>query len=345
MVRGWLGLAGVAVGIAVLGWLVSSARAPATGPERRHVPTHRAAQEAAGPDLARWRAAGLREHEIDTLLFASVEREALARVPNPWETYWHSGRDAALRYALGVAAAYERVRRELEALRGPAARHLPAFARAFRPLDAELGFLSSEEQIELQARRLEARAHEHVSPSGAPAAVRADPALDFLTPAAAFEVRLRQSVEAEQLRDAGVDLDEAGFREALALLLEMRGERDLSSYLRAAEALRSLLGPSAFLRVQAASDPLFALIASVARAHGQDESAVEAAYAAVDEAQRALLAAAAASPNGHPEPSEAAAVARREREQLAAAVGETTAAAIADAQARLRREQNASGGL
>jgi hypothetical protein len=341
MVRSWAGIAVTALGIGVLGWLGSSADAPAPAPEGAQAPRQLAAADAAH-NLARWREAGLSQREIDTLLFAAVESVALAQVVNPWDTYWRSGRGAALSYARGVAAAYGQVRRELETLRGAAARDVPEFARAFRPLEAEFGFLSSDEQVELQARRLQAQTGAGTQPpaSSAPSPVPVEPALDFLVPAAAFEVRLRQSVEAEQLRGAGLELDERSFREALAQLFEMRGAQRLASHLRARRALRALLGESAFLRVQAVRDPQFAIVAGVVRAHGADDSAVEAAYAAIDEAQSAWLEAAAASRNGQPEPAAAGAIARREREELIAAVGEETAAAIADARARMRGRQN-----
>lgn len=100
------------------------------------------------------RAADLTEHEVKTLLFAQLERAALGDIGSPWAKYWEVT-DPALDYAVAVSAAYEAIRAALRERFGVGAEDSPEFQRAFRPLQAQLPFLSSVEQVELQNRRLE----------------------------------------------------------------------------------------------------------------------------------------------------------------------------------------------
>jgi hypothetical protein len=284
-------------------------------------------------DFARWLALGLDRHEAKRLLFATVEASAVAAIQSPWERYWQPG-DPAAEYASALQEAYGRVRRELERELGAEAPASSEFHRAFRPLDAQFAFLSGPEQIELQQRRLRARnrsvpmAAMAAATEHSVAATSAGVSLDFLAPPAAFEVTLRDSPRAEQLRSSGVELEEHEFRETFALLEQADVAGDLAAQAATQQRLRTLLGAQRFAAVAAVRDPLFAIVTRVAREHGLDRVASTAAYEVLSDAQGQLLDLAAARIDGERAATAAATIAAKERERLDAAVGETVAAAI-----------------
>lgn len=293
--------------------------------------------------LARLHARGLSEHETRQLVFAELEEGALEAIDNPWSEYWR-GANPALVYAQRLEGAYAALRSELEHRFGAGARRMPEFARAFRPLDAELGFLASEEQVEVAARRLRARsdalAESDVALTSVPASPPAATAieLEFLTPAAALEVRLRGSPLANQLRRSGVELSEEEFRAAFSLLDEAE-TADLETHVAARRSLRRLLGDERFLRLVAERDPQYRVIARVGRERGLDDAGIAAAYEAVASAQEALLDLAA----GRGALADAEAIAAKERERLSAAVGDEAAAAMLAARAELHLALARSG--
>ena len=298
---------------------------------------------AADGGFARWLALGLDRHEAKRLLFATVEAAAVAAIESPWERYWQRG-DPAAEYAGALLEAYGRVRRELERELGAEAAASPEFRRAFRPLDAQFAFLSGPEQIELQQRRLRARGGSIAEPATAAvtasalASTTVGVSLDFLAPAAAFEVTLRDSPRAEQLRSSGVELEEHEFREAFALLEQADRAGDLAAHAATQQRLRTLLGAQRFAAVAAVRDPLFAVVTRVAREHGLDQTASTAAYEVLSDAQGQLLDLAAGRIDGERAATAAATIAATERERLDAAVGEAAAAAI-----RAAREESYVG--
>ncbi len=294
-------------------------------------------------DRERPRERRLNEHEARQLAFAELEEAALRGIDNPWDEYWR-GANPALAYAKRLQSAYAALRQELERRFGVGARRMSEFARAFRPLDAELGFLASEEQIEIAARRLRAQAGAVADTDAAAADLAASPpggaaiGLEFLTPAAALEVRLRASPLAEQLRRSRAELSEEEFRAAFALL-DAAEPRDLKAHVVARRSLRRLLGDERFFRLVAERDPQYQVVAAVGREHGLDETRVASAYEAVAGTQEALLDLAA----GGGAFVDAEAIAAKERERLTAVVGEDVAAAMLTARAELQLALARSG--
>jgi len=319
--------------VALLGlWLAGSQHelaAPAAAPRRSQSPPP---AEADG-DYGRWRKLGLDEHEAKRLLFATLETRALGAIESPWERYWQSS-DPGAAYALRLLEAYGRVRREIEREMGTAASASPEFSRAFRPLDAQFSFLSGSEQIELQQRRLgtgeRGRAIEcsEALVVGVDAAPEPGVSLDFLAPAAAFEVALRESPRSEQLRRSRASLDEHEFRETFVLLERADSTADLAVHAATRQRLRTLLGAQRFAAVAAPRDPLFAIVARVGRERGLDPALLSTAYEVLNDAQGQLLDLAVARVDGERAAGGAAAIAATERERLDAAVGEVVATAI-----------------
>lgn len=270
------------------------------------------------------------DDEAATLLLAALEARELGAIDNPWDRYW-SAREPRLAHAEAVRDAYGRIRAELVRRYGDAAAAMPQFARAFRPLDAEAGFLSSTEQLELQRRRLAAaveQSGQSAQPLDSGRAVQGGVELDFLLPAAALEVRLRQSPLAAQLRASGVDFDEHEFRSAFEILERANATPDIRARVATTHALTELLGTDRAATVLSVRDPLWPMTERIAREHGRDVAAAKAAYAALSEAQQQLLelaldphdaAAVAASVNG---------ITERERNRLADALGEAGAEAL-----------------
>ena len=327
-------LANIALLVLWLGGTQREVKVPDGAPRHSEVPT----LEATKGDFARWLALGLERHEAKRLLFATLEVAAVAAIESPWERYWQRG-DPASEYARGLQKAYGRVRQELEHELGAEAAASPEFYRAFRPLEAQFAFLSGPEQIELQERRLRSRersaAASEIGMPGRPAATQRFQAatasgvpLDFLAPAAAFEVTLRDSPRAEQLRRSGIELEEHEFREAFALLEQADSAGDLVAQAATQQRLRTLLGAQRFAAVAAVRDPLFDVVMRVAREHGLETTKSAAAYEVLSDAQGQLLDLAAAQIEGERAATAAATIAAAERGRLEAAVGETAAAAI-----------------
>jgi hypothetical protein len=291
--------------------------------------------EASEGDFARWLALGLERHEAKRLLFATLEIAAVAAIKSPWERYWQPG-DPAAEYARALQEAYGRVRQELEHELGAEAAASPEFYRAFRPLEAQFAFLSGPEQIELQERRLRSRERRTAAPeTGIPAASQrfqhataGGVPLDFLAPAAAFEVTLRDSPRSEQLRQSGIELEEHEFREVFALLEQADSAGDLAAQAATQQRLRALLGAQRFAAVAAVRDPLFDVVVRVAREHGLDTTKSASAYEVLSDAQGQLLDLAAAQIEGERAATAAATIAAAERRRLEAVVGETAAAAM-----------------
>lgn len=325
----------VLANVALLVLWLSAARSESAAMELPggHVVRRAAAAEG---DFARWLALGLSEHEAKRLLFATFEATAVAAIDSPWEHYWQSG-DPGLAYGLALTQAYGRVRSALDRTFGTGAAAVAEFSRAFRPLNAQFAFLSGAEQIELQQRRLHAlerRANSTTAlarpgaPEPPPISDQGNAALDFLTPAAAFEVALRDSPRAEQLRHSGAGLDEHEFREAFALLERLDTNTDLSVQAETRRHLRVLLGAQRLTAVTATRDPLFAVVERAGGEHGLDAAAIAAAYEVLSDAQGQLLDLAAARLPAERAASEAAGIAAAEHEGLDAAAGEPAAAAI-----------------
>ncbi len=289
-------------------------------------------------DVARWRALGLEEIEVQRLSLATLESQELGGLASPWERYWEAG-DPALAYATASSAAYARIRAELEHRFGPRAAANPEFARAFRPLAAEVGFLSSPEQLELQGPRLEARAEQSVRSGDAavPTAAAVSPiALDFLVPAAALEVRLRISPRAAQLRGSGIELEEHEFRAAFELLENVDANSDPLAHVALRRKLGDLLGAARAAALLATRDPLWPMTRRIAAEHGLAAAQAEAAYAALSEAQQQLLELAAARTAGERFATAAAAITEAERARLTAALGERATEALLRARDSLR---------
>jgi hypothetical protein len=288
-------------------------------------------------DIARWQALGLDEIEVHRLSFATFEAHELGALANPWERYWEAS-DPALAYATATSEAYGRIRAQLEQTFGRRAAANPEFARAFRPLAAEAGFLSSAEQLELQRRRLAVRTEQSVRSVDAtvPTAAASSIALDFLAPAAALEVQLRTSARAAQLRGSGLDFEEHEFRAAFELLENGDANPDPAAHAALRRELASLLGGSRAAALLATRDPLLSMTRRIAKEHGLAEAQAETAYAALSEAQQQLLELAAARTDGERFATAALAIAEAERTRLTSALGERATDALLMARDSLR---------
>jgi hypothetical protein len=281
---------------------------------------------------------------------ARLEDELLAAAREAARGYWRTGEPYELAYAAAVLDGQDRIRGELIAAYGPAARSDRAFSRLFRPLDPLYSFLSSEQQLAVQRLRFERqRLLQSAGGGGAAeqrgaaaaaaarnAATRYLQALEaLLEPATLFEFLLRDSMLAEQLRASGVELSEAEFRQAFALLQDFeQSGADIGAVLTAREALRQLLGSRRFSALWAMRDPFHARLEAAAARHELDAATLDAAYELTVEFQDATLGAVARAGND-PEraAAEVARLAAEERGRLARIVGEAAAADMLEARA------------
>lgn len=280
--------------------------------------------------LEQLRALGFDEHRARTVLGAELLAATDAAVPLPADRYWLSPRRELAEYALALAGAHAELRRRLVRSLGPGVVDWPELMAIFRPLDRQLPFLTSEQQIALHEWRLRAqldRLAAAANGTAPPVSQLAEDELEsVLPPHLALEVALRESPIAEQLRAANANLDEAAFREAYELLAALPRSRDLETQLEHRRRLRKLLGASAFDRMWAARDPLAAAVRSAGRQLGLDDRAIDAAYGVLNDSQERLMeVAAAGDPHTAASIARARTVAEGERDALVRVVGEEAA--------------------
>lgn len=287
------------------------------------------------------KALGLDEHEARLLLGARLEERSMAKLSAPPDRYWEPRQAGLARYGEDVAAAQAAARRELQSVLGAGAERAPELARLFRPLSPRFEFLSSTEQVALQLWRL--RHPPAAAPAGRPGrAVEAPPGeagggelaqlREVLPAGAAFEVAVRESALAEQIRTSGAKFDESEFRETYTLLTEGGTGRDIAAQLDQRRRLRSLLGADRFDRVWSIRDPLAAVVRDASRERGLDEADALRAYGVLNASQERLteLGLSGDLTSGRTVAA-AQAIASQEQADLARVVGEDNARAILNA--------------
>jgi hypothetical protein len=300
---------------------------------------------------------GLDETEARLLLLAALEAAAASRIPKPEDHYWQPQRTAFAEYGLAVAAAQTEIRRALETAVGPAAVTESVFARLYRPVDLEFGFLSSAEQIAVRDWRLQRQyalmagsrtrrgassQRPAVAESAAAAGLQA--LAGVLSAETVFEVALRDAPLAELLRSSGVGLREVEFREAYAALAELDSEPpSLETNLAARQRLRTVLGADRFARVWAGRDPAFGSIERIARELGLTDDQALACYGVwLDSQERLMELAARGDVDSESTMAAVRALAEQEERALAAIVGEDAARQLLGARAaELAAEQAA----
>jgi hypothetical protein len=215
----------------------------------------------------------------------ALEQRAMAEARTALADYW--GADYEARYAAVMFRLTAGIREALIAQFGDSARDEPQFRRLFYPLDAVLPFLSPDQQLALQHLRFERdqRLRADAGHSPTPPAINGPPSSasstvpaaeaefrralsDLLGPDALFELELRDSAIARQLRSSGVGLSESEFRRAFEVLRALEGQPgSIESALAARAALRDLLGDRRFAELWSARDPKFAVLAQIAARH------------------------------------------------------------------------------
>lgn len=289
------------------------------------------------------RALGLAHEQTKPLILAELEQRAEQSLGRGRFRYWlrDGGRTAEDAKRRLVAA--EAIRGALRAIYGPGAADDPKFKRYFRPLDARLEFLSSEQQLRVEKARVDfAAGHARFASGrprqGGPAAGGAErvpleydaawqKALGAMLDAPLlFEYSLRESALAEQLRSAGIELDEAEFREAYALLAELDASAGAARFREVRAALRALLGTERFDRLWAGRDPAFAVVGKLMRARDFSDATIVAAYGVLNAAQDDLAELAALNER---DPLRAIERAREITAREEAALGDLVGAALA----------------
>lgn len=230
-----------------------------------------------------------------------LERAAFEPARRAAQTYWSTGGSFELDYVRAIQAANDKVRAELVKICGPDAVSEPLFWRIFRPMDPMYSFLSSTQQVAVQRSKLERdkRLYDAQKAAGPGASVAIDAGLarsadesyraalaQILGEAGRFELALRDSPEARELRESGVDFSETEFRESFRLLAGMRRpDAGIDDVVAAREGLRTLLGDRRFAELWSTRDPMFARLESAARKHDLDESGLIALYSLVNDFQ------------------------------------------------------------
>jgi hypothetical protein len=321
---------------------VTTASRAAAGPP---APASISPQDPAG-SYRRLLAAGLGEHEAKALLLVELEAAAVRAIEPPADRYWETPRQAYADYALAVAAAHAVVRASLDAVFADAAAAAPEFARIYRPVDVLFPFLSPEQQVALHSWRLE-RQRDLLSAGpadprsgagerrGAQAPGDELAGLRGVLPAdAAFEVALRESSLAEDLRAAGIAYTEDEFRSAYALLMEIDGATgDTRVQIAGRRALRALLGTQRYERIWARRDPVMNVVRRIGRDLALSDAAVAAAYGVLNDAQEQLLELALDGQPGEQSSAAAQRIAAAESDRLAGLLGEQAARALLAARA------------
>lgn len=292
---------------------------------------------------------GLDAHEAKLLLVAQLEAAATRAISKPELRYWEPGPVAGARFRLAVALAERTVRARLESVFGRnEAAAAKEFARLYRPLEPELAFLSSAQQIAVSEWRLrqlaatETPEPDKVSvsatntacPGAAPAWAALPPPM--LTAAERFEYTLRWSALAAALRTSGALLSESEFRRAFRWLNGLdHAPGDLTRQLEVRRQLRSALGTRRYELIWRQRDPTFRLLARLAPKLKLDDATVESAYDVMNDSQERLLALAAAEPAAGAERRAAGARAVNvdERQRLVALMGAEAAETLISARA------------
>ena len=330
------------LGLALLGADTTAASAPTAVVGTRAAPdARRRGSEDAATYYRGLKTLGLDEHEARLLLGSRLEERALRGLRAPPDRYWEPGQSELANYGAQVVAAHAAMRDELRAALGESAEHLPELARVFRPLSPRFEFLSAQEQVALQSWRL--RPHAADAPAERRGRAAPPPAADLggdelaqlrevLPAAAAFEVAVRESALAEQLRASGAKFSETEFRETYALLTSGAAGHGADAQLAQRRRLRSLLGAARFDRVWAIRDPLAAVVRDASRERGLDDADALRAYGVLNANQERLTELAASGDLKSERTAAAAqAIARDEQTELARAVGEDNARAILNA--------------
>jgi hypothetical protein len=292
---------------------------------------------------------GLDAHEAKLLLVAQLEAAATNDIAKPQLRYWEPGPVPGASFRLAVALAERSVRTSLESVfgRGETAA-AKEFARLYRPLAPELGFLSSAQQIAVSEWRLRQLAmsdppepDRHTVSATNAACARAAPAWPALPPpmltaAERFEYTLRWSALAAALRTSGAMLSESEFRRAFQWLSSLdREPGNLTRQLEVRRQLRSALGTRRYELIWRQRDPTFRVLARLAPKLELDDATLDSAYGVMNDSQERLLALAAAEPAGDVDRRALGtrAVNADERQRLEALIGAEAADTLISARA------------
>jgi hypothetical protein len=281
----------------------SAARRRDPGPELRF-----AAGPLEAPSFYReLRARGFAHDETKPLLLEHLRRAHDAEPPRP-VAYWQPRASAIAERRLAALAADEPIRAALRAVYGVGAEKDPAFAALFQPLADTLPFLSSQAQLAVLRTRL---AHEaELAATAAACARRAAAArcgdaparggeleglAEALDAGTLFEIGVRESALAAELRSAGLGFSEAEFRETYAIFAALEARGGAADIGAARHALRAALGDARFDRLWASRDPVFAAVERVLGELGHTADQTLAAYGVMNRTQDALIDAAEAA--------------------------------------------------
>ncbi|HEX5046208.1 MAG TPA: hypothetical protein VFX89_03725 [Gammaproteobacteria bacterium] len=329
----------VLLALSLLGSGATAASTSPALPGERAPHTHRGLEDPSAYYRA-LKALGLDEHEARLLLGARLEERAVAQLSAPPDRYWEPRQAGLARYAEDAAAAHAVVREELVLVLGSSAERAPELARSFRPLSPRLEFLSSKEQVALQLWRLRHPPNAVPAGRGGPVQALAGDAAggelaqlrEVLPAGAAFEVAVRESALAEQIRMSGAKFGESEFRETYTLMADTETGRDIEAQLAQRRRLRSLLGADRFDRVWSIRDPLAAIVRDTSRERGLDEADALRAYGVLNASQERLTELGLSGDlKSERTVAAAQAIASQEQADLARVVGEENARAILSA--------------
>jgi hypothetical protein len=235
----------------------------------------------------------------------SLEDEFLRAAREVSDQYWSADSEYQPAYLQALTEGQKQLRDELLVRYGAAAKDDPLFRSYFRPLDPLYWFLTSDEQLAIQALRLgrdaalqsAARsANGTASPDGAmrvgdvaTLAVVQKYQADLATILAAdtlFEFELRDSPVAAQLRTSGLNFTESEFRQVYALMAGLQGgPAELDELIETRNRLREVLGNRRFASLWAARDPGFADLSEIAERRSLPEGMALAVYELMNEFQ------------------------------------------------------------
>jgi Pyruvate/2-oxoacid:ferredoxin oxidoreductase gamma subunit len=235
----------------------------------------------------------------------SLEDDYLRAARGVSDQYWSADSEYQPAYQQALTDGQKHLRTELLGRYGAAAKDDPLFRSHFRPLDPLYWFLTSDEQLAIQALRFGRDAALQSAARGANRTAAADGVMrvgDVATLAVVqkyqadlatvldadtlFEFELRDSPVAAQLRTSGLNFTESEFRQVYALMAGLQGgPAEIDELIETRHRLREVLGNRRFAALWAARDPGFADLSEIAERRSLPEGMALAVYELMNEFQ------------------------------------------------------------
>jgi hypothetical protein len=227
--------------------------------------------------------------QVADMVALSVLQNELS--PRTGSDYWRSMDKQESRRTIETIESRQHVRSVLLEAFGSDAAKNPIFARVFHPFSPRLDFVSAEHQAQIENQllqdaraRIDARApFIHVQPGSAEDEYLSAAARKVLDDAQLREYELRHSITSQNVASSGFEFTEEEFRRTMTVILD--GEKNAAGI---DDGLARALGASRYAEFSRTHDPIYRYIELAASKRGISDSSVQAAYSAIEAANRSL---------------------------------------------------------